>query len=331
MTPPQVEAVLRAALDVHRAFELPAQLEAIARVATAWAGGSGAVALAKEEDASGFAPAATTLGADDPRLVALRELGRGREVPLPASCESWDRLGPLGDLPGGPRRTLGVPLRDGNGAPVALVLVLEPKTDATAVLDALVAEVRDAFANAAQVRAIRDLTIRDDTAECFNRRHFEEFLVEELARSSRFKTPLSLIFFDMDNLKEVNNRLGHAMGSRTLLEVSQRVRSKIRKFDKLFRFGGDEFCIVLPETEWHGALEVAERVREAISTRPMLQRELGSGSGQPMTASFGIASFPLHARAKEELVVRADRAMQSVKAARKNSIAVAELEDAPRG
>ena len=73
-----------------------------------------------------------------------------------------------------------------------------------------------------------------------------------------------------------------------------------------------------------------ERVREAISSRPMLQREIASAAGQPMTASFGIASFPLHARSKEELVVRADRAMQSVKAASKNSIAVAELEDARR-
>ena len=322
--------MLQAALEVHRALELPAQLELLARIANEWAGGSATVVLGRDEDAAGFAPIAATLGPDDPRLLALRAAGRGREVPMPTSAEGWERLGPVGSVPGGPERSLAVPLRDRAGEAVALLLVFEPARDATARLHALAGEVRDAVANALQVRAIRDLTIRDDTAECFNRRHFEEFLLEELARSSRFKTPLSLIFFDMDNLKEVNNRLGHAMGSRTLLEVSQRVRSKIRKFDKLFRFGGDEFCIVLPETEWHGALEVAERVREAISSRPMLQRELALASGQPMTASFGIASFPLHARSKEELVVRADRAMQSVKSRSKNSIAVAELEDATR-
>ena len=93
------------------------------------------------------------------------------------------------------------------------------------------------------------------------------------------------------------------MGSRTLLEVSERVRGKIRKFDKLFRFGGDEFCIVLPETEWHGAMEVAERVREAISAaRSSRASARRLTAAQPMTASFGIASFPLHARTKEELV-----------------------------
>jgi diguanylate cyclase (GGDEF)-like protein len=325
------DAVLRAALEVYRALELPAQLETFGRIAVEWSGGAAFVALGRDEEAGGFAPLATTLPADDARLLALRAVGRAREVPLPVASERWERVGPVGDLPGAPKASLAVPLRDGRDGTVALLLVFDPTADAGARLDELAAASRDAFGNAAQVRAIRELTIRDDTAECFNRRHFEEFLVEEMARSNRFKTPLSLIFFDMDNLKEVNNRLGHAMGSRTLLEVSQRVRAKIRKFDKLFRFGGDEFCIVLPETEWHGALEVAERVREAISSRPMLQRELGPTAGQPMTASFGIASFPLHARAKEELVVRADRAMQSVKAGKKNSIAVADLEDASRG
>jgi diguanylate cyclase (GGDEF)-like protein len=142
---------------------------------------------------------------------------------------------------------------------------------------------------------------------------------------------MSLIFFDMDNLKDVNTRLGHGAGSRTLLEVSERVRGKIRKFDKLFRFGGDEFCIVLPETEWHGATEVAERVREVISGRPFLMATRGPQGGQPMTASFGIASFPLHARTKEELVQRADRAMQSIKATTKNGIGTAERRREPDG
>jgi len=115
------------------------------------------------------------------------------------------------------------------------------------------------------------------------------------------------------------------MGSRSLYEVSLRVRSKIRKFDKLFRFGGDEFCILLPETEWHGALEVAERVREAIAGRKFLQGLIADPEGIEITASMGIASYPLHARTKEEMVVRSDRAMQRIKNGTKNSIAIAEI------
>ena len=195
----------------------------------------------------------------------------------------------------------------------------------------LVTAARRAIENALQVRSIRDLVIKDDTTECFNRRHFEEFLAEELARASRFHAPLSLIFFDMDGLKQVNSLLGHAMGSRALYEVSLRVRGKVRKFDKLFRFGGDEFCIVLPETEWHGALEVAERVRVAIAGKAFLADQLGERGGVKMTASFGVASFPLHARTKGELLERADWAMQRIKNGVKNSIAIAEIVEEGHG
>jgi diguanylate cyclase (GGDEF)-like protein len=110
-----------------------------------------------------------------------------------------------------------------------------------------------------------------------------------------------------------------------LFEVSQRIRGKIRRFDKLFRFGGDEFCIVLPETQWHGALEVAERVRDAIARRPFLEREAAASGGVRMTASMGIASFPLHARSQKELIEQADRAMQRMKSGTKNSIGIAEI------
>ena len=181
--------------------------------------------------------------------------------------------------------------------------------------------------NSLRVLSMRDLVIKDDTAHCFNRRHFEESLPEELARASRYRSPLSLIFLDMDNLKSVNSRFGHAMGSQTLYEVSVRVRSKIRKFDKLFRFGGDEFCIVLPETEWHGALEVAERVRDSIASKPFLVRDVNEGKGVPMSASLGIASYPLHARTRAALIQRADRAMQKVKKATKNAIGISEIEE----
>jgi diguanylate cyclase (GGDEF)-like protein len=251
---------------------------------------------------------------------------------FPAGPAGWDQGAPVPLEPSGgaPRgRFVVVPLRSVDGEAPASILVLADAADGCGErLAALARAAEPVLRNARRVAEIRDLTIRDDTADCYNRRHFEEFILEELARSRRFRSALSLIFFDMDNLKEVNSRLGHAMGSRTLLEVSLRVQGRIRRFDKLFRFGGDEFCIVLPETEWHGALEVAQRVREAISARPMLEEPLGEGKGMAMTASFGIASYPLHAASKEDLVQTADRAMQSVKRSSKNGIAVAEMGDA---
>jgi diguanylate cyclase (GGDEF)-like protein len=189
----------------------------------------------------------------------------------------------------------------------------------------LLHEVRSAVSNARQMQSMRELVIKDDTAHCFNRRHFETCLPEELSRASRFHSPMSLIFLDMDNLKQVNEAHGHSMGSFTLREVSRRIRLKIRRFDKLFRFGGDEFCIVLPETEWHGALEVAERVRDAIANKPFLLGQVENPAGVSMTASLGIASFPLHAQSQRELVELADRAMQRIKRGTKNSIGIAEI------
>jgi len=313
---PSVPEVLAAALAVSQRLEFEGQLHAFLDVARGWASAAEGVGFGPDLEGAALAPLATTMGAEDPRLESLRHAVRSRgnrdwaEGAFPLAADGV--------------RALAVPLRGEYDAAVGVVVLLDPVRDAAAALTELAHSIRPAVANAMQVRAIRELTIKDDTASCYNRRYFEEFILEEMSRANRFKTPMSLIFFDMDNLKDVNTRLGHAAGSRTLLEVSERVRGKIRKFDKLFRFGGDEFCIVLPETEWHGATEVAERVREVISGRPFLTTTRGSQGAQPMTASFGIASFPLHARTKEELVQRADRAMQSVKSTTKNGIGTAE-------
>jgi diguanylate cyclase (GGDEF)-like protein len=313
---PSAPDVLAAALAVSQCLEFEGQLNAFLEVARGWAAAADGVGFGPDPEGPGLAPLTTTMAADDLRLDSLRHAVRSRGE------KDWaDGAFPLA---ADGVRALAVPLRADHDAAVGAVVLLDPGQDAAAALTELAHSVRPAVANAMQVRAIRELTIKDDTASCYNRRYFEEFILEEMSRANRFKTPMSLIFFDMDNLKDVNTRLGHAAGSRTLLEVSERVRGKIRKFDKLFRFGGDEFCIVLPETEWHGATEVAERVREVISGRPFLTATRGSQGAQPMTASFGIASFPLHARTKEELVQRADRAMQSVKTTTKNGIATAE-------
>jgi diguanylate cyclase (GGDEF)-like protein len=308
--------IMAAALVVSQRLDLEGQLNAFLDVAREWAGSAEGVAFGPDLEGVALAPLVTTLPADDPKLEALKTAVRARRV------SDWAE----GSFPlaADGVRALAVPLRAETDLALGVIVLLDPGKDAVAPLTDLAVRVRPALANAMQVRSIRELTIKDDTASCFNRRYFEEFILEEMSRANRFKTPMSLIFFDMDNLKAVNTKLGHAAGSRTLLEVSERVRGKIRKFDKLFRFGGDEFCIVLPETEWHGATEVAERVRDAISGRPFLIAMRGVAGGQPMTASFGIASFPLHARTKEELVQRADRAMQAIKATTKNGVATAE-------
>ncbi len=197
------------------------------------------------------------------------------------------------------------------------------KTQDRVHLAGLLEPLRRPFDNVLLMEAYRELVIKDDQTESYNRRYFESFLDEELNRSLRYRSPLSLIFMDVDNLKEINTRYGHAMGSRALRELSRRVIAVIRRIDKIFRYGGDEFCIVLPQTGWQGAYEVAQRTRGAISRTPFLVSDTG---GRSLTASFGISSFPFHADSKEELINLADQAMYKMKDAGKNSIQVAEAQ-----
>ena len=167
----------------------------------------------------------------------------------------------------------------------------------------------------------RDLMIRDDQTRSFNRRYFDSSLEEEFIRASRYRSSLSLIFIDLDNLKQINERHGHAMGSEAIRQTADRLLPLIRAVDKLFRYGGDEFCVVLPETSWEGALEVAERLRHSMEEAPFLEEATG---GISLTASFGVASYPDHASTQEELVRAADDAMYQGKQTGKNVILVAE-------
>jgi diguanylate cyclase (GGDEF)-like protein len=189
------------------------------------------------------------------------------------------------------------------------------------ILESVLLDHSFALKNALTVRRLNELVTKDDLTLSYNRRFFEEYLVEELERARRYNSPVSLIFLDLDGLREVNNRFGHAMGSRTLQEAAARVMNAVRSIDKVVRYGGDEFCIILPETGWRGALEVAERVRQRLAATPFLLDETG---GIEVTGSFGIASYPTHAVTKEELIKKADEAMYRIKSLTKNDIQVAQ-------
>jgi diguanylate cyclase (GGDEF)-like protein len=323
--------IMRALLSAYQQLDLGGQLGALLTSVQAWSGASCGFGLAASDDPGKLILAAATVPEKDKRYHVMARLDRHavKEISL-SGPHVFIGFGPLEPQltrwpAAAPAFSLIVPLLVGSGEWVgALLLPLDQEPSAACLdrLRQLLALVPRALENVLQVAGLRDLVIKDDTAHCFNRRHLEDFLPEELERSIRYDTPMSLIFLDMDNLKAVNNEHGHSMGSSTLREVSYRIRAKIRKFDKLFRFGGDEFCIILPNTEWQGALEVAERVRDSISKVSFLTSFLGS-PGVNMSASLGVASYPLHARNRADMIEKADRAMQDVKDQGKNGVGVA--------
>src|SRR5262245_9574318 len=166
------------------------------------------------------------------------------------------------------------------------------------------------------------MTIKDDFTEAYNRLYFERYLEEEFMRARRYGSNLSLIFFDVDNLKEVNMQHGHLTGSKTLQEVARRMILTVRGIDKVVRYGGDEFCVVLPETDTQRAFQVAERIRNVIASKMIVINEDIQVS---ITGSIVVASYPTHAHSKDELIRQADKAMFVIKGKSKNAIAIAEI------
>lgn len=177
-----------------------------------------------------------------------------------------------------------------------------------------------AIDNARNFQRIQELTLIDEHTGLYNARHLRELLEREVARSQRFGHPLSLIFLDLDHFKAVNDTYGHLAGSALLKEVGELLRGCIRHVDSAFRFGGDEFAVLLIETDSAGAQHTALRVRDVIRQH----RFLGArGLELRLSASVGVATYPDQAPDAAGLLHAADGAMYRVKASGRDAVAVA--------
>ena len=161
-------------------------------------------------------------------------------------------------------------------------------------------------------------TIQDDLTTAYNRRHLDASLDEELERDRRYGRTFSILFFDLDHLKEVNDKYGHLAGSRVLREVAHLIQAKLRRSDRIFRYGGDEFVVTLPETGSEGAVRVAHRLRRTLRSHRFLAAE---GHSTHLTASFGVATFPQDGSSQEELIRVADQAMYRIKRQSRDGVA----------
>jgi diguanylate cyclase (GGDEF)-like protein len=174
-----------------------------------------------------------------------------------------------------------------------------------------------AIENAMYVKRIQELTITDDCTNLYNSRYFNYMIDAELSRSKRYNYHFALVFFDLDRFKFVNDTHGHLCGSRLLREIGNLVKQHLRDIDTAYRYGGDEFILMLPQTTKEAALFVAQRLCDLLNRTSIKLEENVTVS---ITASFGVASFPTDATSKVELVRLADQAMYRVKNRTRNAV-----------
>ncbi len=191
-----------------------------------------------------------------------------------------------------------------------------------ALLEALADFAAIALENARHVQRIHELTITDDCTSLYNARHLNFILETEVYRSQRYAYEFSLVFIDLDFFKKVNDTYGHLIGSKLLAEIGSMIKSHCRLIDFAFRYGGDEFVVLLPQTSKENACVVACRLHRLIRDSIWLQSE---GLDVHITASVGVASYPSDSRTKVELLHLADEAMYVVKNSTRDSVAAANL------
>jgi diguanylate cyclase (GGDEF)-like protein len=177
-----------------------------------------------------------------------------------------------------------------------------------------------ALENARYVQRIHELTITDDCTALFNARHLNFVLDTEIYRSNRYGYEFSIVFIDLDHFKQVNDAHGHLVGSKLLWMIGDTIKGHLRMIDYAFRYGGDEFVVLLPQTSKENALMVVRRVRDLLTNRVFFSEEK---MNIKVTASFGVASFPVDGRTRKELLRKADEAMYIVKNSTRNNIALA--------
>ena len=177
-----------------------------------------------------------------------------------------------------------------------------------------------ALENALLYSKAKILTITDDLTNVYNYRYLNNILDRELLRSQRLNSSMSVLFLDLDSFKKVNDRHGHLVGSKILIELAGILKEAVRKVDAVARYGGDEYIIVLTDTPAEGAMIVAERIRKMVEDYTFLEEEKYSIK---LTVSIGVAAYPEHAKSKVDLLHLADEAMYRGKFGQKNIVYMA--------
>nr|WP_232846165.1 sensor domain-containing diguanylate cyclase [Amphritea pacifica] len=196
------------------------------------------------------------------------------------------------------------PIKDENGIIIGAIETLVVITDRK----------KAEFELTEREQRYRELSQVDDLTQLYNARHFYHELEHELERSCRYKQPLSLCMLDLDFFKGVNDRFGHPFGDQVLRKLGFLIQSHLRCIDSAYRYGGEEFAIIMPQVEIYEAFTAVERLRLELS-----EVDFRTGSGQVINVSLSAGLVQAQASdSKESLVAKADKALYRAKGGGRN-------------
>ncbi|MDP9750860.1 sensor domain-containing diguanylate cyclase [Thermoanaerobacter pentosaceus] len=218
------------------------------------------------------------------------------------------------------------PLRS-SGSAIGCLAVLHVDTnvfdeDSVRIIEIIVDQASVAIINAKRYYEVTKKSITDPLTKTYNRRYFNDALMENIMRADENSEPVSLIMFDLDNFKLINDTYGHLIGDEVLKEVAKRIKNNVRSDDIVARFGGEEFAVILPKLTAEQAYTIAERIRSEVSSKPV-KTEKGDIH---ITITGGVADYPRKADSAEKLISHADRALYAGgKSKGRNKIAIYEV------
>ncbi|MDD3983209.1 MAG: diguanylate cyclase [Candidatus Omnitrophica bacterium] len=158
----------------------------------------------------------------------------------------------------------------------------------------------------------------DSLTELWNHGYFQYLLQDEMEKSRAMNSKLSLLMLDLDDFKALNDLFGHQAGDKVLKELAQFLKNRSRKMDYVCRYGGEEFTVILPQTDRDEAFTIAEHLRLEIEKHPFIQR-ISPESEKKLTVSIGIASFPANGTTPSDIIAASDRALYQAKRKGKNT------------
>ena len=250
---------------------------------------------------------------DLPKAWLQRKLDSVRQLQVPA-FSNWEQRQYVFKLPHLRPLSTGSQYMAQNCS----IMPLSNVSDSAGYLCILIEDATDAFVYQQQLRSsmaqLEQANRIDGLTGIYNRRYWQQQLQLELLRAERYQHPVSLLLFDLDKFKQLNDNYGHQGGDAVLTTVAERITALLRDTDIFGRYGGEEFGVVLPETALNGALMVANRVCKTIAAETVSYNQ----QQIPVTLSIGVASF--NGQSSDELIQQADIALYNAKRQGRNCV-----------